>query len=176
MLTELCQELRNWFVRTDADKHVGTFKIENGSITADFLVPGQYYRIIGSIFNDGVHQIPFPEPEPQGAETQEGELEEEEEEPEDEEAEEAPELIDETFNGAVWAMAIPKAVINLAAEIAAWRQKYESASSPAMSPFMSESFAGYSYSKGASNSASGNGGTISWKTAFAPRLNAWRKL
>ena len=52
MLTELCQELKNWFER---EIHVGTFTIEGGQLTdCSFLQDGQYYRIIGSVFNDGV--------------------------------------------------------------------------------------------------------------------------
>lgn len=142
-LTELCQELRNWF---DRGRYTGTFEISGGNITADFLQEGQYYRIIGSVFNDGVHVYGTSDT-----------------------------LHDEIFDGAVWALAIPAPVINLATEIAAWREKYEAADSAAMSPFQSESFGGYSYSKGGSNSSNGNT-AVSWKTAFASRLNAWRKL
>ena len=140
MLTELCQELKNWFV---LEKHTGTFTIESGNITADFLREGQYFRIIGSVFSDGVHQYP------------------------------AADLVDETFDGAVWALAIPLAVINLSTEIDAWCKKYESADSAALSPFQSESFGGYSYSKGSSKSGAVADG---WKTAFGSRLNRWRKI
>ena len=142
MLTELCQELKNWF---DREIHTGTFEIVDGNLTADFLQDGQYYRICGSVFNDGVHQYPVDE------------------------------LRDETFEGAVWALAIPKPVIKLAAEIAEWRDKYENADSAALSPFTSESFGGYSYSKGSGSSGGAIGG-VSWKNAFASRLNMWRKL
>lgn len=146
MLTELCQELRNWF---DRERHSGTFEISGGVITAPFLVSGQYYRIMGSIFNDGVHKY----------------------------GDATDTLTDETFTGSVWALAIPEAVINLATEIAEWRSKYEGASSPALSPFNSESFGGYSYTKsGGSSASSGNGGGVSWRDAYASRLNMWRKL
>lgn len=141
MLTELCQELRNWFVR---DMHFGTFEIEGGTFTADFLVPGQYYRIVGSIFNDGVHQY--------GNEP----------------------LNDETFDGAVWGLAIPKAVIELSNDIDEWRKLYETPDSQAMSPYMQESFDGYSYSKG--SAYTGNAGSAGWKATFASRLNMWRKI
>lgn len=143
-LTELCQELRNWF---DRERHTGFFEIADGNIVADFLREGQYFRIVGSIFNDGVHMYP------------------------------ASDLQDETFDGAVWALAIPCPVIKLATEIAAWREKNEAADSANMSPFMSESFGGYSYSKGASNRSTGtSGGSLSWKDVFSARMNAWRKL
>lgn len=144
MLTELCQELKNWFVR---EKYTGTFQIENGNITADFLLDGQYFRIMGSIFSDGVHRYP------------------------------ATDLPDETFTGSVWALAIPEPVINLATEIQAWRDKYEIADSAAMSPFASESFGGYSYSKSAGgNSSSGASAAPGWQSVFRTRLNMWRKL
>ena len=138
MLTELCQELHNWF---DRERRTGTFTIENGNLTADFLVPGQYFRIMGSIFSDGVHLYP------------------------------AEDLPSETFEGAVWTLGIPPHIVALSDEIDAWRAKYEGADSAAMSPFQSESFGGYSYSKSGSSTAG-----VSWQTAFAPKLNAWRKL
>ena len=50
-ITDLCQELRNWF---EYQKKFGTFKIENGKMTSVLLEEGQYFRIIGSKFNDGV--------------------------------------------------------------------------------------------------------------------------
>lgn len=142
MLTELCQELRNWF---DRERRTGTFTIANGNITADFLVPGQYFRIIGSIFSDGVHKYP------------------------------AQNLPSETFTGSVWALAIPQPVIKLAAEIQEWRDKYETVDSVAMSPYNSESFGGYSYSKSGSG-GSGGATNVTWKNAFAARMNMWRKL
>ena len=153
MLTELCQEIKNWFTARDAYGqtvgYTGQYTVENGKITLDFLQDGQYYRVIDSVFNDGVHCY--------GHEAQ-GELE------------------DETFKGTICPMHIPKAVINLAAEIAEWRTKYEAADSPAMSPYMSESFGGYSYSKGSAYNDTGRGGIASWRTAFAGRMNMWRKL
>ncbi len=57
MLTQICQYLRNWFER---DKYIGSFIISGGVLTyADGtalpLLDGQYFRIVGSIINDGVH-------------------------------------------------------------------------------------------------------------------------
>ena len=157
MLTELCEYLRNWFVE-DQDKHIGTITITGGAITArdDLIfsdtviepVAGQYFRIVGSIFNDGVHQYPDED------------------------------MADETFEGAVWLMRIPPAVIALAADIEAWKAKYMSIDSPLMGPFTSESFGGYSYSKsGVGASAFTNASGISgWQAAFADRLGLWRKI
>ena len=143
MLTELCQELNNWFER---EKRSGSFRIVDGMLEADFLLPGQYFRVMGSLFNDGVHQY--------GNDF----------------------LNDEDFTGSVWSLAIPVAVIKLSEDIDAWRAKYEAPDSSAMSPYMSESFGGYSYSKGSAISGTGTGGATSWRTSFASRMNAWRKL
>ena len=143
MLTELCKELRNWF---DRERHEGTFTISGGVLTADFLREGQYFRVIGSVFNDGVHRWP--------------------DEP----------LADETFSGSVWALAIPEAVLQLSRDIDAWREKYEAVDSAAMSPYMMESFGGYSYQKGSVFTGQNIGGTASWISVFATRLKQWRKL
>lgn len=142
MLTDLCQELHNWF---DVARYTGSYTIEGGNITAPFLQEGQYFRIVGSTFNDGVYQYP------------------------------AWDLTDETFDGAVWALAIPRAVVKLADDIGAWREKYEAPDSAALSPFNSESFGGYSYSKGNAN-GSQSGSVSGWRTAFSSQLNRWRKI
>lgn len=138
MLTDLCQELHNWF---EKDKEYGEFVISGGALTASFLQPGQYFRIIGSIFNDGVHQY--------------GE----------------DELTDEEFNGAVWALAIPPAVLALAEEIDEWVTQYGNVQN---SPYSSESFGGYSYTKGSQTSSGADKST--WQGVFATRLNRWRKM
>ena len=58
MLTEICAEIRNYF-EVPNGKHFGTFTISGGSIAPlDFLQEGQYFRIVGSVFNDGVYQYP----------------------------------------------------------------------------------------------------------------------
>lgn len=135
-LTNLCAELRNYF---ETKKRFGTFTISGGSISpSDFLQDGQYFRIVGSVFNDGVYRYP------------------------------AHDLVDETFDGAVWAMAVPPAVIDLATEI----EEYNKSDVGKPSPFTAESFGGYSYTK----ATDANGTPIGWQKAFASRLNRWRKL
>ena len=149
MLTELCQELRNWF---EKDKYFGTFTIEGGQITdGSMLQDGQYYRIIGSVFNDGVHKH-----EPNNAKREI--------------------LHDEVFEGAIWAMAVPPTVIALSEKIEAWQTKYGGVNSQNMSPYQSESFGGYSYSKGGGGSSGSSGGAPTWKSMFADELNRWRKI
>lgn len=144
MLTVLCKEINNWF---EQKKYFGEFVVEDGQLTGDFsLQENQYFRIVGSVFNDGVYKF-----------------------------DDNLELEDETFDGAIWAMAIPSEVIALASEIEAWKNKYQSLDSPAMSPYNSESFGGYSYSKSSGGSGSDDlSGT--WQGAFADRLNHWRKI
>lgn len=148
MLTEICAEIRNYFSLKE-DKIFGDFAIVDGAVTPSVdLEDNQYYRIIGSVLNDGVHK--------------KGDT-----------------LTDEgTFHGAVWKMRIPKAVIDLASEISAWQAKNGSLESDNMSPFASESFGGYSYSK-SSGGGSGSGGVatnVSWQSVFAKRLNPYRKI
>ena len=144
MLNELCMELKNFFDKAQP-KFFGKIVIEDGKITnqefLDAIKPNQYFRIVGSIFNDGVYC--FKE-----------------------------ELIleDETFDGAIWLMAIPKAVLELATEIENWQTEYGNALN---SPFQSESFGGYSYSKA---SGKNGGGAVTWQDAFATRLNLYRRI
>ena len=136
MLEAMLTHLHNWFPARNG-KHAGAFVIASGALSPDVgLVSGQYYRIRGSVFNDGLHRV-------DGGEA----------------------LTDESFTGEVWALCIPKAVQELAEEIAAWRE-----SNPETDK-TSESFGGYSYSRGQSASGSVGG----WQAAFASRLNAWRR-
>lgn len=138
MITEICAELRNWFVVPNG-VHVQTYTISGGSITPlDFLQDGQYFRIIGSVFNDGVHQYP------------------------------AADLTDEVFHGAVWAMALPPSLIALSAEI----EEYNKSDAGKASPYISENFGGYGYTKATGS----NGKVLTWKSVFADALNRYRKL
>ena len=103
MLTELCRECRNWFT-ADSDKHRGDFTISDGGITPfDFVLNGQYFRIMGSHFNDGVYKnVP----------------------------EEVEKLTTETFTGQIWAMRIPPAFIDLSGKIEEYIVKNENEISP----------------------------------------------
>lgn len=80
-------------------------------------------------------------------------------------------LEDETFQGAIWALAVPKAVVELAGDIEAWQEKYSAVMN---SPYTSESFGGYSYTKASgAGDSTGSGG---WQAAFRARLDPYRKL
>ena len=132
MLETVLMYLNNWFV---VGRYDDTYTIEDGGITLPFLVDGQYFRIVGSLFNDGVYQYPA-------------------------------ELTDETFDGSVWALAIPKALLSTVDEITAWTAKNGDGG-----PYTSESFGGYSYSK-ATNS---KGLAVGWRDVFAAQLAPWKK-
>ena len=141
MLETVLIHLKNWFV-VPRGVHEGIYKIENGALELPFLQNGQYYRICGSVFNDGLHKY--------------GDSEDK--------------LQNETFSGTVWALAIPKSVVELSAEIKEWQNKHGNA---VASPFSSESFGGYSYTK-ATDSATGAQAT--WETVFRSQLNPYRQM
>lgn len=135
MLNELCDATRNYFEKSI---YRGSVSISNGIITpSDFLQDGQYFRIVGSLFNDGVHQYP------NGA------------------------LTDEVFDGEVWAMRVPPAFIALAEKI----KTYADSEMAKPSPYTSESFGGYSYTK-----AGGDPNANSWQSVFRKELNRCRKV
>lgn len=134
-LTELCEYLKNWF--DDGAVYSGKITIAEGTVTCSCdcfnseipLENQQYFRVQGSVFDDGVHCYPDYE------------------------------MTDGTFEGTITPMKIPNAVISLAVEIARWRAKYEDIDSIAMSPYTAESFKGYSYSKaGAGGNGNGTAG------------------
>lgn len=143
MLNEMCGSLNNWFVRgQDGDIRSGKYTIKDGMVEAPFLLEGQYFRIVGSIFNDGIYQYP------------------------------AYDLIDEVFEGEIWCMRVPQEVVELAKDIDDWNKQY---AAKVQSPFTSESFGGYSYTK-ASGSNGGGANTLSWQDVFSARMKRWRKI
>lgn len=94
MLETVLNHLHNWFPIEGAAR-AGTYSIVSGVMPLDFLTPGQYYRIEGSIFNDGLHRYAIDDTT-------------------------AEQLEDEVFTGTVTPLAIPKAVQKLAGEIGEW--------------------------------------------------------
>jgi hypothetical protein len=136
MLEQILRHLNNYFVVKDG-VHKGTFEVSSGTLSLDFLQENQYFRVVGSVFNDGVYKYP------------------------------AEDMVDEVFEGEVHAMAVPKAVVDLSAEIDAW------CTNNPPSAYTSEAFGGYSRTLAVS---SGTGVPVSWQDVFRGRLNAWRKL
>ena len=160
MLTEICQYLRNWFVR---DKLTGQFVVVGGLITyadgtALSLLEGQYYRVVGSVFNDGVHQYGTKEVTVNNATTEV--------------------LIDPltdepAFDGAVWLMAVPPDFLALVNDITTWT---ETSADAINSPYTSESFGGYSYTLRTASGSDGVTGGVTWQNQFKARLSPWRKI
>lgn len=136
MLEEILQSIHNWFV-VPGGVHRDTFTVEGGSIDLPFLAPGQYFRVVGSVFNDGLHKYP-----------ESG-------------------MVDETFEGEVWAMAVPPAVVALSTTIGQWVEKHPD------TIYVSESFGGYSRTLGTN---ANTGMPAGWREVFRSQLNVWRKM
>lgn len=133
MLEVILRHLNNWFISSVRE---GNYTVDGGSLSLPFLADGQYFRICGSTFNDGLHRYPVYD------------------------------LVNESFDGVIWALAIPQSIINLSAEIEEWQEKNAEIIE---SPYQSESFGGYTYTK------SGGEQAVSWQSVFAERLKFYRK-
>lgn len=148
MLTEICNYVHNYFRVAD---HSGEFTISGGTIPFS-LLDGQRFKITGSALNDGIYTY-----HSMGIRNDDDD--------------ENVALADETFTGTIMSMGIPRDFIRLATEITEW----VSANSAALtSPYQSESFGGYSYTKASAGGSSG--GVFGWKDQFRSRLNAYRKI
>ena len=149
VLEEVLLHIHNWFVRDSIE--VSGCTVDDGELPASVtsgMLEGQWYRVEGSYLNDGLHLHP------------------------------ATDLEDETFDGMISVLAIPKPLLRIVEEICDWTESNANALQKALgSPYQSESFDGYSYSIRSDlmpNSASG--GLSGWQAAFASRLNPWRKM
>lgn len=142
MLEQVLCHIHNWFAYDELDVRCA---ISDGQLPASVSIPeGAWYRIEGSLLNDGLHRHP------------------------------AADLTDETFDGTITVCAIPKALLLVVDDIAAWQ---EANGTVVDGPYASESFGGYTYSvKSDSGANSGSGGLSGWRLAFRDRLNPWRKM
>lgn len=148
MLGEICAEIKNYFV-LNGDIHTGDWEISNGQISPSLNFPTEYIRIVGSRLNDGVYKV----------------------------SELATTLKDETFHGGIWIMSVPADFLALASEIAEWQKVNGGVGSSNMSPFTSESFGGYSYSKASGGSIENGGASVpTWQSQYANRLKIYRKV
>ena len=165
-IESLCAETRNWF--TD-EPVVSDYTIEGGGLSLPFLSIGQFFRIVGSKFNDGLyiygpegkvyHEVEWKEPY-DAAKTWDS----------------VPKVVwketagfalaDETFHGAIWPMSVPSAFIKLAEEV----MEYNKSDISKPSVLVSESFGGYSYTKNSNNT------DATWQNAFKSKLRRWRKV
>lgn len=78
-------------------------------------------------------------------------------------------LRDEVFYGAIWLMNVPVAVLELDERIEKWKTAADEAGA---SPYQSESFGGYSYTR----KTSASGGAWTWRNEFKAELDQWRKI
>lgn len=146
MLDEICSEIRNYFTYKN-DIIIGNYAIIDGQITPSITIPSDYIRIVGSRKNNGVHKVA------------------------DMELKDEPE-----FHGAIWFMNPPDEFLKVVDEIEKWMAKNGEVDSSAMSPFNSESFGGYSYSKGTSTTGSGGSAGADWRSVYSSRLKQYRRI
>lgn len=147
MIEQICAFIHNYFY---GDRHEGTFTITGGVLELPWMLNGQYFRICGSKLNDGVYK--YPATAPQGK---------------------PPILADETFEGTIYEMRVPRMFLSLVSEIEDWAARYGEA---ANSPYQAESVIGvYSYELKRSGTTGGDS-TSGWQDVFSARLNEWRKL
>ena len=141
-LDDYCAEIKNYFiVNYDKDIYVDTFTISGSKITLDFLDTNQYFRIVGSKFNDGVYKY-----------------------------DNRLTLIDETFDGAIWAMSVPPSFISLITEVNEYMTNNPNATS-----LQSETFGGYSYTR-TQNYSKSKSLFDYLPTSLSDRFNRCRKL
>ena len=141
-LDDYCADLKNYFIADFGhDIHLGEYTISDNTINVDFLEENQYFRIVGSKFNDGVYKL-------------DNELT----------------LVDETFQGAIWAMSVPPAFLEAVKEA----EEYLTAH-PMGNEYQSESFGGYSYTRAVGGNSMSSG---FWylPTITAQKLNRYRRL
>lgn len=142
MIDQICAEVKNYFVQRDVDIHAGNYTIANGEISPIPFVRVGQYY---RIVGSALNDGVYQ----RGVDDLQ--------------------LTDEEFFGSVWSMRIPKDFLALCEEIQAW----QTANAESLSgPYQSESFGGYSYSRG----TSAGGGAWTWKDQFRNKLNAYRKL
>ena len=130
----------------EEDRHIGDFTIVNGVLVPSLDFPTDYIRIVGSRLNDGVHK-----------KNKNGIFE----------------LTDESWHGSVWIMSPTADFLSLVDEIDEWQTKYADV---IQSPYQSESFGGYSYSKASGNGSSGGSQSPTWQSQFGSRLKRYRRM
>lgn len=142
MVGEVCAEVKNYFIQRDADIHAQYYVIADGTIQP---LPFLHEGQYYRVIGSAMNDGVYCHGHDDLA------------------------MQDESFWGTIWTMRVPKDFIKLCKEIESWQAKNEEALS---GPYQSESFGGYSYSKGTSAS----GGAYSWQDQFKNKLNRYRKL
>lgn len=98
MFAEIIEYL-NWWKYPVVGEYVksivaGNFSISGNTVAPITIAENQWFRISGSLYNDGVYQYS-----------------------------DDLELTDEDFNGEIWLLAIPKSLISIFEEIQAWQSE-----------------------------------------------------
>ena len=153
MLQQVCEHLNNYFI---SEIFSGTWTVTNGAISpTPELKEGQRFLISGSDLNDGIYTWHASGIKNDDDATGAG-------------------LSDETFYGSISGLAVPPQLIDLAAEISEWVETYGGVIT---SPFQSEAFGGYSYTRASSKgNATGGSGAAGWEDVFRNRLKRWKKV
>lgn len=157
-LEKVLDHIHNWFTRDILS--VPGCEVVDGQLPASVtssMVDGQWYRVQGSYLNDGLYQYreEYPEGESSG-------------------------LVDETFDGTVSLLAIPRTVLEVADGVAEWvAARREAMAKVASGPYQSESFSDYSYTirSDLAGGSSGSGDGLSgWQAEYRSDLNPYRRL
>lgn len=141
-MERILKYINNYYAKT---KELGIITIKDNKIELKgTYIPNQYILVRGSILNDGLYKINTLEDKMiavTGA-------------------------INEVFEGVIYALAIPKEIIEMQTELKELESKYEP------SVYQSESFGNYSYSLATNK----QGETMSPFDYLVPRLIAYRKI
>lgn len=142
-ITHMCGLLRNYF--TDRE-HIfyNTYTIHDNILNTEFLQKDQYFRITGSVFNNGVYCN----------------------NPDD-----LKRLRDETFTGAIWAMAVPADFIEFCTDAERFKAKIAELSAN-FEGYTSESWGGYTYTIPTSAPAF----IQEWQYRIKQGMNMYRRL
>lgn len=153
MLTEVCDYVHNYF--ESGTVYTDDYEIVDGSINLDsILKDGQRFKLCGSALNDGIYTYFH------GGEVY------------DDDGTKLISMASEKFRGSIIPMNVPVLFTNMVKDIKEWQERNQAIIE---SPYQSESFGGYSYTK-ANASGSGGSGLLSWKSVFGSKLNAYRKI
>ena len=149
MIEEICDAINNDF--TDpATALRGAFRVRDGRLDLAGVPDGQYVRVRGSAFNDGIRRCPLVG------------------------------LTDETFEGEVLPMRPPKAFMKLVAEIEAWVERFgDAAVSPfAEEDYGRYRYKKAQSVRTAAGGKASAWETRqpSWQSVYGDRLRRWRRL
>ena len=150
MIEQICDMINNDF--TDPETVIrGVFRVEGGRLEVEGVRDGQYVRIRGSAFNDGIWRCPLSG------------------------------MTDETFSGEVWPMRAPKAFLKLVSEIEAWVERFgDAALSPFAEEdyghYRYKKAQTVRSTSGGGRTSVWETRQPSWQSVYGDRLRRWRRL